>query len=139
MRQAFNITYQLSWRFADAEDSHMTVAVTWKTFDADYSSRWWGLILPVSYEESQDGSFQERARQRVASYEEECECYVPLVLSFATMQDEQRCEYHRWLQKQWEEEDEDAVDSWRETRDDLDAMMRRLTRKIKREGQPEDA
>lgn len=40
------------------------------------------------------------------------------------------CAWHSFLLTVWKEEDEDAIDSWRESRGDVDAMLRRTRRMI---------
>jgi hypothetical protein len=84
------------------------------------------IRAPMFFEESQTGEgWSERLNLRYDAYELPCACGTT------------PCQWHESLVREWREEDEDAIDSWRETRADFDAMMRRTERKIRRQVEEE--
>lgn len=80
------------------------------------------INAPLYYEEANNFiAAQERLRVRFDSYELPCDC------------SREPCRWHSILVREWQEEDADAIDSWLETRDDFDALIRRIERKVKKE------
>lgn len=83
------------------------------------------MRIPTFFNENYSSSegyvgFEDRAKFRFeTTFDLSCQCESRNV-----------CTWHEFLTDQWKQEDDDAIDSWRESRGDADAMLRRTRRMI---------
>lgn len=86
--------------------------------------------MPIFYGEDYSGGIDEsligwenRLKLRFeALFDLPCKCQDIII-----------CNWHKYLGSIWLAEDQDAIDSWRESRGDFEAMMRRTRRMILRD------